>query len=64
MMNQKTIEAHRRWSVEGNANQALPPTNLTQQERMAFEFCSANNFRLEQEKILQPFVDTMFEELT
>ena len=63
MMNQKTIEAHRRWSVEGNANQALPPTNLTQQEQMAFEFCSANNFRLEQEKILQPFVDTMFEEL-
>lgn len=63
MMDLKTIQAHSRWSVESNSNQALPPTNLTEAERIAFDFCSANNFRLEQEKILQPFVDLVFAKL-
>ena len=63
MMDLNTIQVHSHWSVESNSNQALPPTNLTEAERIAFDFCSANNFRLEQEKILQPFVDLVFKNL-
>ena len=59
MMDLQTIEAHRQWCVEGNSKVKLqPPTNLTATELEAFSHCSVGNVRLEQEKILQPFVDT------
>ena len=57
MMDLQTIVSHRKWCVEGNESQTLPPTNLTATELEAFSHCSVGNVRLEQEKILQPFVN-------
>ena len=50
MMDLETIDAHRNWSVNGNSNQSMPPTNLTEGEKLAFDYSKAENYRLEQEK--------------
>lgn len=63
MMDLETIDAHRNWSVNGNSNQSMPPTNLTEGEKLAFDYCKAENYRLEQEKILQSYVVKIFETL-
>ncbi len=63
MMDLQTIDAHRRWCVEGNGNSATTPTNLANEEKSAFEHCRIENCRLEQEKILQSFVNRIFKGL-
>lgn len=57
MMDRNTLQCHEEFIVPGNALAAPAPSNLTADETAAFANCAANNHRLEQEKILQPFVD-------
>lgn len=60
MMDCETLDQHPDQIVEGNGKVCAAPTNLTQAESAAFERCANANERLEQEKILQPYVDTRF----
>ena len=60
MMDLATIESQREYHVAGNMTEASPPTNLSPAESAAFEYCVHNNYRLEQEKILQSYVDSVF----
>ena len=57
MMDRDTLEHHDAYVVNGNDSALAVPTNLTTSETATFDFCSHNNCRLEQEKILQPFVN-------
>lgn len=63
LMDMATLDAHKDWIVEGNATEPTPPTNLTESETRAFSHCLRTNARLEQEKILQPYVDSIFDRL-
>ena len=63
MMDTHTMMTHRHWCLDGNANSAAMPTNLTQAESEAFRLCNDRNLRLEQEKILQSYVDQVFQAL-
>ncbi|MEM8671635.1 MAG: Wadjet anti-phage system protein JetD domain-containing protein [Planctomycetota bacterium] len=63
MMDTLTIESQRVFHVEGNATTPDPPTNLTNAEKEAFSYCVAHNYRLEQEKIMQHYVDEVVSEL-
>lgn len=63
LMNLDTLKAHRPF-VGAASNISLPaPTNLTEQESAACKHCLRTNERLEQEKILQPYVDKVFGKL-
>lgn len=57
MMDQKTLSHHETGMINGNETTPAKPTNLTENEEIAFDYCLKNNARLEQEKILQTFVD-------
>ncbi len=57
MMDQKTLSDHETGIVSGNETMPTMPTNLTASEAFTFEYCLKNNVRLEQEKILQTFVE-------
>ncbi len=63
MMDLATIESQSEFHVDGNHTEATPPTNLTSCEAAAFDHCVRNNYRLEQEKILQSHVDAVFDKL-
>ncbi len=63
MMDCHTMQLHEQFVVEGNDSRLPPPTNLTTSEVDAYDFCSQHNRRLEQEKVLQPFVDHLFAKL-
>jgi len=56
-MDVQTFEAHKEFQVAGNGNSASLPSNLTPAESRAFSVCSVNNLRLEQEKVLQSYVN-------
>lgn len=57
MMNQDTLLSHEEGIVEGNGSISAMPTNLSTSEAATFDYCMKNNARLEQEKILQLYVD-------
>lgn len=57
LMDQKTLLNHETEIVSGNETMPPIPNNLTESESITFEYCLQNNVRLEQEKILQKFVD-------
>jgi hypothetical protein len=60
MMDQDTLLQHNAYCVDGNGTSPAAPTNLTTAEVAVFTFCSDNNRRLEQEKLLQSFVNHTF----
>lgn len=57
LMDKSTLHEHERFIIEGNNSSASQPTNLTPAEADAFRYCREHNRRLEQERILQPFID-------
>ena len=63
MMNMATIDAQGRFHMKGNEKTPPAPTNLTAEEMEAFNHCLENNYRLEQEKIQQSYVDSVFKRL-
>lgn len=63
LMDMDTIRQHERLLIDGAGSAATPPTNLTATEADAFDFCVRGNRRLEQERILQPYVDQVLTEL-
>jgi hypothetical protein len=63
LMDMDTIRQHERLLIDGAGSAAAPPTNLTATEADAFDFCVQGNRRLEQERILQPYVDQVLTEL-
>lgn len=60
MMDRDTLIAHQRFAIKVKATRTPKPTNLTPQEAAAFQYCCERNFRLEQEKIPQSYVDQTF----
>jgi hypothetical protein len=56
LMDVPTLDAHKDFQVPGNGNPAPVPFGLSPKETRAFSVCSANNLRLEQEKLLQGYV--------
>jgi hypothetical protein len=60
MMDRDTMLQRKDFIVDGNGTTPTMPTNLTAEEAAAFTYCLENNCRLEQEKILQRFVDHAF----
>ena len=60
MMDRDTLLQHEDFIVDGNGTTPTMPTNLTMEEVAAFIYCSENNWRFEQEKILQSFVNYAF----
>ncbi len=57
MMDMETIRRHKGLLGDGTGSRAAAPTNLTVAEADVFEFCLRENRRLEQERILQLYVD-------
>jgi hypothetical protein len=57
LMDKATLDAHKRFVIDGNNSSAAQPTNLTPTETDAYRYCREHNRRLEQERILQPFID-------
>lgn len=57
MMDLKTLHKHEAAVVSGNPTKQDLPVNLTEQEAEVFEYCLKNQCRLEQERILQDFVE-------
>lgn len=64
MMDCRTLEEHQEFIIEGTGASAPMPTNLAPFEAAAHERCAISNSRLEQEKILQPYVEQSFAALT
>ena len=64
MMDTPTLESQREYIVDGNGTRPDLPTNLTNSEADAFAHCARENRRLEQEKIHQAYVDSVFENLS
>ena len=63
MMDLTTIETQSEFHVDGNATTPPPPSNLTESEAKAFVYCVERNCRLEQEKIVQTYVDNVYARL-
>jgi hypothetical protein len=57
MMDLDTLQAHGEWVGSGSGARPVAPTNLTSAERDAFDRCAAKNLRLEQERVLQKYVN-------
>lgn len=57
MMDLKTLHKHEAAVVSGNPTKQDLPVNLSEQEAVAFEYCLKHQRRLEQERILQDFVE-------
>tara|TARA_R110001592_G_scaffold176503_4_gene416430 strand:+ start:169316 stop:170491 length:1176 start_codon:yes stop_codon:yes gene_type:complete len=57
MMDLETVHRHEVAVVKGNPTKPDLPVNLTEQETEAFEYCLKNQRRLEQERILQDYVE-------
>ncbi|WP_339735523.1 Wadjet anti-phage system protein JetD domain-containing protein [uncultured Gimesia sp.] len=57
MMDLETLHRHEAAVVKGNPTKPDLPVNLTEQEAEAFDYCLKNQCRLEQERILQDFVE-------
>lgn len=57
MMNLATLDAHSDFIIDGTGAAPPIPTNLTSSESEAMQRCLQSNCRLEQEKIIQTFVD-------
>lgn len=57
MMDLDALNQHEAATVKGNQSQTDSPVNLTSKESEAFEYCLRNHCRLEQERILQAFVE-------
>ncbi|MBR9800406.1 hypothetical protein GYB59_01310 [bacterium] len=60
MMDLAAAHAHSRFAGPGTGTSLSAPTNLTIDELGAYEFCVTHNFRVEQEKILQQYVEKTF----
>lgn len=57
MMDLKTLHKHEAAVVSGNQTKPDLPVNMTEHEAEAFDYCLKNQCRLEQERILQDFVE-------
>lgn len=64
MMDQKTLNSHAAAIVKGNPSQPEAPPNLTNREAEAYEYCLNNQCRLEQERILQNYVENQIAAIT
>lgn len=60
LMDRATLEQHSDYVASGNGTTPSLPSNLTEEESATFLRCSKHNQRLEQEHVLQPFVDAVF----
>ena len=60
LMDLETIQTQEEHAGQGNGTHAEPPTNLTPAETAAFVYCTDHDYRLEQEKVVQAFVDLTF----
>ena len=60
-MDRKTYTAFRQFAVEKNTRKKALP-HLTPEEKELYEFLVANSKRLEQERILQPYIQANLEE--
>ncbi|MCA9040155.1 MAG: hypothetical protein KDA65_07420 [Planctomycetaceae bacterium] len=57
LMDRETLEANRQGIVSGNNSSVEPPGKLTEEERETFIYCRDQNYRLEQEKIPQAYIE-------
>lgn len=57
MMDRETLSCHQAVAVTGNPGQSDRPANLTSGEADAYAYCLHNQCRLEQERILQTYVE-------
>ena len=64
MMDQETLNSHTTAIVKGNPSQPEAPPNLTNREAEAYEYCLNNQCRLEQERILQNYVENQIAAIT
>lgn len=64
MMDQETLNSHAVAIVKGNPSQSETPSNLTSREADAYDYCLQNQCRLEQERILQNYVENQIAEIT
>ena len=62
-MDQETFNSHAAAIVKGNPSQPEKPPNLTNREAEAYEYCLKNQCRLEQERILQTYVENQIAEI-
>lgn len=60
MMDVQTLDANQQFAVGGNDSSPPIPTNLTYGECEAFQRCLRATVRLEQEKVLQSYVEGAF----
>jgi hypothetical protein len=60
LMDGATLNQHARYIVAGNATIMAEPANLTLEELQALRLCMSHNQRLEQEHIVQDYVDRAF----
>ncbi|MCH7989127.1 MAG: hypothetical protein IID46_08245 [Planctomycetes bacterium] len=60
LMDRATLEQHSQYVIPGNGTTPSLPSNLNEEESATFLLCSKHNQRLEQEHVLQPFVDSAF----
>jgi hypothetical protein len=51
LMDEATLEQHLQWKVDGTGAMCEVPENLTPEERVAFERCVRENWRVEQERV-------------
>ena len=58
MMDRQTLARHERFVGKSNGSNPSMPSNLTPAERDAFDYCARHDRRLEQERIMQSFVDS------
>jgi hypothetical protein len=60
LMDLPTLRCHEQFVVDGSGATPPAPTNLSPAEAEAFHHCRTGNRRLEQERILQPYVERAF----
>jgi hypothetical protein len=63
LMNEAVLCDHKALVLEGSGANCADPRNLLDDERAAFRLCQRHNWRLEQERLPQQYVDHVFAQL-
>lgn len=58
MMDRATLDHHRQYIIDGTGQTFAQMSNLTEEEAETFQRCCQHNLRLEQERVLQSYVDS------
>lgn len=57
LMDAECVRRHEKFLIDGSGTKVAAPSNLTAAEADAFDWCLRRNCRLEQERVLQPYVE-------